>query len=74
MLMFANHPDVGGSAADPAGGFHVVKVWHFLCCSFVAGIAQSFGGPAYSALIPTLVPKQDMPNAIALIRFSSMRL
>ena len=47
-------------------GFHVVKVWHFLCCSFVAGIAQSFGGPAYSALIPTLVPKQDMPNAIAL--------
>ncbi len=47
-------------------GFHVVKVWHFLCCSFVAGIAQSFGGPAYSALIPTLVPKEDMPNAIAL--------
>ena len=47
-------------------GFHVVKVWHFLCGSFVAGIAQAFGGPAYSALIPTLVPKEDMPNAIAL--------
>ena len=47
-------------------GFHVVKVWHFLCASFVAGIGQAFGGPAYSALIPTLVPKEDMPNAIAL--------
>ena len=28
--------------------------------------AQAFGGPAYSALIPTLVEKEDMPNAIAL--------
>jgi predicted MFS family arabinose efflux permease len=32
----------------------------------VVGFAQAFGGPAYSALIPTLVPKEDMPNAIAL--------
>ncbi len=47
-------------------GFHVVKVWHMLSCSFVVGFAQAFGGPAYSALIPTLVPKEDMPNAIAL--------
>jgi MFS family permease len=47
-------------------GFHVVKVWHFLSCSFVVGFAQAFGGPAYSALIPTLVNKEDMPNAIAL--------
>ena len=47
-------------------GFHVVKVWHFLTCSFMVGFAQAFGGPAYSALIPTLVPKEHMPNAIAL--------
>jgi MFS family permease len=47
-------------------GLHVVKVWHFLCASFIAGFGQAFGGPAYSALIPTLVPKEDMPNAIAL--------
>jgi len=47
-------------------GFHVVKIWHFLTCSFIVGFAQAFGGPAYSALIPTLVPKEDMPNAIAL--------
>ena len=47
-------------------GMHVVKVWHFLCGSFIAGFGQAFGGPAYSALIPTLVPKEHMPNAIAL--------
>jgi predicted MFS family arabinose efflux permease len=34
--------------------------------SFVAGFAQAFGGPAYQALIPTLVETEDMPNAIAL--------
>jgi predicted MFS family arabinose efflux permease len=43
-----------------------VRVWHILCLSFVSGFAQAFGGPAYSALIPTLVDKEDMPNAIAL--------
>lgn len=44
----------------------MVHVWHILCLSFVSGFAQAFGGPAYQALIPTLVEKDDMPNAIAL--------
>jgi predicted MFS family arabinose efflux permease len=43
-----------------------VHVWHILCLSFISGFAQAFGGPAYQALIPTLVEKDDMPNAIAL--------
>jgi predicted MFS family arabinose efflux permease len=43
-----------------------VHVWHILCLSFISGLAQAFGGPAYQALIPTLVEKDDMPNAIAL--------
>jgi len=47
-----------------ATGF--VHVWHILCLSFISGLAQAFGGPAYQALIPTLVEKDDMPNAIAL--------
>ena len=55
---------------------HVVRVWHILCCSFVTGLAQAFGGPAYQALIPTLVDKEDMPNAIALqtIQFNVARV
>jgi predicted MFS family arabinose efflux permease len=45
---------------------HVVHVWHILCLSVISGFAQAFGGPAYQALIPTLVEREDMPNAIAL--------
>jgi len=46
--------------------FHRIHVWHMLTCSLISGFAQAFGGPAYSALIPTLVDKEDMPNAISL--------
>jgi MFS family permease len=55
---------------------HVVKVGMILCLSFVAGLAQAFGGPAYQALIPMLVEKEDMPNAIALqsIQFNVARV
>ena len=44
----------------------MVHVWQISSLSFVSGLAQAFGGPAYSALIPTLVDREDMPNAIAL--------
>jgi predicted MFS family arabinose efflux permease len=55
---------------------HVVRVWHIWCLSFTVGLAQSFGGPAYSALIPTLVDKSDLQNAIALnsIQFNLARV
>src|SRR5450432_4124111 len=49
-----------------ATGLLGTHVWHSLCLSFISGLAQAFGGPAYQALIPTLVEKEDMPNAIAL--------
>lgn len=54
----------------------VVHVWHILILSFIVGTAQSFGGPAYSALIPTLVKTEDLPNAIALnsIQFNLARV
>jgi predicted MFS family arabinose efflux permease len=54
----------------------VVKIWEILALSFVVGTAQSFGGPAYSALIPTLVKPEDLPNAIALnsIQFNVARV
>lgn len=44
----------------------MMLVWSAVALSFIAGCAQSFGGPAYQALIPTLVEKKDLPNAIAL--------
>jgi predicted MFS family arabinose efflux permease len=55
---------------------NIRRVEPILCMSFVAGLAQAFGGPAYQALIPTLVKKEDMPNAIALqtIQFNVARV
>ena len=46
--------------------FDVVQVWHILVLSFVAGLAQAFGGPAFQSLVPSLVPRQHLPNAVAL--------
>jgi predicted MFS family arabinose efflux permease len=55
---------------------HRIQIWHILLSSFVVGTAQSFGGPAYSALVPSLVEKEDLPNAIALnsIQFNLARV
>jgi MFS family permease len=53
-----------------------LEIWHVLVLSFVTGCAQSFGGPAYQSLIPSLVDKKDLPNAVALnsIQFNVARV
>ncbi|MFM8393512.1 MAG: MFS transporter, partial [Acidobacteriota bacterium] len=47
-----------------------------LLISFLTGCVQAFGGPAYQSLIPSLVDKKDLPNAIALnsIQFQLARV
>jgi len=54
----------------------VVQIWHILALSFLTGTAQAFGGPAYQSLIPQLVPRDHLPNAIALnsIQFNIARV
>lgn len=54
----------------------VAHVWHILTLSFIVGTAQSFGGPAYQALVPSLVKTEDLPNAIGLnsIQFNLARV
>lgn len=44
-----------------------IEVWHIMAAAFLSGIGQAFGGPAYQALIPSLVEEKDLPNAIALM-------
>ncbi len=44
-----------------------IEIWHILTAAFVAGLGQAFGGPAYQALMPSLVPRKHLPNAIALL-------
>lgn len=56
--------------------FGHVQVWHILAFSFVVGTAQSFGAPAYQSLLPSLVPREHLPNAIAMnsIQFNLARV
>ena len=56
--------------------FGHVRVYHVLLLSAVTGFAQAFGGPAYQSLIPSLVQKAHLPNAIALnsIQFNLSRI
>jgi MFS family permease len=53
-----------------------VRIWHVLTLSVVTGLAQAFGGPAYQSLLPSLVEKQHLPNAIAFnsIQFNLARV
>ncbi len=53
-----------------------VHVWHILVLSFCSGVGQAFGGPAYQALLPALVERDDLPNAIAMnsIQFNLARV
>jgi predicted MFS family arabinose efflux permease len=55
---------------------NTVQVWHILLLSFIVGVGQAFGGPAYQALLPTLVGKEDIQNAIAMnsIQFNLARI
>ena len=53
-----------------------VRIEYILVLSCLTGLAQAFGGPAYQSLMPTLVPRAHLPNAIALnsIQFNLSRI
>ncbi len=53
-----------------------IAIWHVLTLSVITGLAQAFGGPAHQSLVPSLVDKKDLPNAIALnsIQFNLARV
>jgi len=56
--------------------FDLVTITYILILSFTTGLAQAFGGPAYQSLVPSLVEKKDLPNAVALnsIQFNIARV
>ncbi len=43
-----------------------VAIWHLVTLSLLSGIARGVQLPASSALVPNLVPREDLLNAIAL--------
>lgn len=44
----------------------VVQVWMIVLLAFCSGTVLSFDQPARSSLVPTLVPREDLMNAISL--------
>jgi MFS family permease len=54
----------------------VIRIWHVLTLSVITGLAQAFGGPAHQSLMPSLVDKEHLPNAIAFnsIQFNLARV
>lgn len=46
--------------------FKIIKVWEVVVLSFLNGMANALNAPSYQALVPRLVPRKDLTNAIAL--------
>ena len=44
----------------------LVEVWHIFLFTLITGIAWSFNEPVRQSLVPNVVPKEDLMNAIAL--------
>lgn len=53
-----------------------IHIGYVLALSFIVGCVRALGGPAYQTLIPTLVDREHLPNAIALnsIQFNLARV
>jgi MFS family permease len=40
--------------------------WAIFACVFAIGVGNAFSGPALGAILPTLVPREDLPGAVSL--------
>ena len=55
---------------------NVMQEWHVIVLSALLGVINAFDAPARQALVPEMVGKRDLPNAIALnsMMFNSARI
>jgi MFS family permease len=65
-------------AAGALGGLalaHHVGPWTLLLATFALGLGSAANGPAWQAMIPDLVPREDLPSAVALnsVQFNMAR-
>jgi MFS family permease len=77
LLLLSQYVQMGAAFALAALVYwDQVHIWHVLALSVVTGLAQAFGGPAYQSLLPSLVSKDHVPNAIAFnsIQFNLARV
>ncbi len=43
-----------------------VSLWHVMTIAFISGAVRAFDRPSRMALLPHMVPKEDIPNAVAI--------
>jgi len=46
--------------------FKLVRIWHILLFSFCTGLTQAIAWPVYQAVMGSIIPRPQLPNAIAL--------
>jgi MFS family permease len=46
--------------------FKVIQVWEVVTLAFLTGTAMAMNNPSYQAMVPKLVKREDLTNAIAL--------
>jgi MFS family permease len=44
----------------------LVALWHVMALAFLTGCVRAFDRPSRMALLPQMVPKEDIPNAVAI--------
>jgi len=47
-----------------------LQLWHIYATSFIFGMVDAFFSPAYNAMVPQVVPQEDLPSANALTGIS----
>lgn len=43
-----------------------IQLWHVMAVAFLSGCVRAFDRPSRMALLPQMVPKEDIPNAVAV--------
>ena len=68
MLTTASTRTIFVGAVGVLAWFHVVQLWHLYLLAFAFGVADAFGLPAFQALLPALVEREQLPSANAMFQ------
>ena len=43
-----------------------IGLWSLLCMTFLVAVGSAMSGPSWQAIVPELVPRDELPNAVTL--------
>jgi MFS family permease len=68
MLTTASTRTIFVAAVGFLAWFHIIQLWHLYILAFAFGVADAFGLPAFQALLPALVEREQLPSANAMFQ------